>query len=979
MDLSRSLLKDFAKIVEGSSSDKETTKYVRGTVTSNDNGKYVKLDGSTTLTPISEVVDVQDGDRVLVSIENHKATVLGNFTFVPSARKEQEALDKAEGAQNAADAAQDTADSAVGTAQSASAKADQAISKANEASGLADEAKESATEAINAANTAKENAQAAQTAADEAKTSASTARQEAAAAQTAASNAQSEVANINQEIVSVKSDLSGALSDIADQAAEIEATKETMELNYAKKTDVSEVEATLTTEISKKVGELQITVEETYAAKTDVVDLEGRLQTQITQNESNISSTATKVEKLESDTAAAQEQVNIAVENASAAQTAASNAQAKAEEAQIAADEARENADLADKKAQDANDVALDAKLAAHVADQALADARTDLEEARKNYELVANDPNSTPAEIEAAQVLVDTATEAVNAALEDATEAAYAASQAQAAADKAQEDAASAQSAAAQAQTKADNAQVVADKAQENALKAQEDVAALTKRVTTAETNINQNAEQIALTAQKTDEIGDSLVNNYYNKIQADAAIQLAADTISAEVSAVNEKLANDYYTKEQTDAAIQLTSESITSTVSKTYTTKSDAIKSTVEQFYQSNSPTTLSGGSWSTTQPTWTEGKYIWRRTLVTKADGSTSYNPDETGVCITGNTGASGEDGKGITKTEVFYYLSTSNTTQSGGSWDTTVPAWVDGKYYWQKFKYTYTDNTTSESAPVCVTGGKGSDGQNGTGIESMTTEFYLSDSKETQTGGSWVTEMPTWSSGKYLWTRQKIVYKDPPSTEYTTPVCDSSWEAVNEVKVDIEQAQSTADEAASSAAESEEQISIISSEIQQLADQISLIITDEDGNSMMTQTSEGWRFDISTITNTLDNAMEAIANTEGDVDDLSQLTSNLESLVNDLSEKTAYIIMATDDEGNPCIELGKEGNPFKVRITNTSVDFMEGSSKIAYVSNRALFIETAIVKNELKIGEGSGFIWKTRSNGNMGVRWVEGGE
>lgn len=79
-------------------------------------------------------------------------------------------------------------------------------------------------------------------------------------------------------------------------------------------------------------------------------------------------------------------------------------------------------------------------------------------------------------------------------------------------------------------------------------------------------------------------------------------------------------------------------------------------------------------------------------------------------------------------------------------------------------------------------------------------------------------------------------------------------------------------------------------------------------------------------------------------------------------------------MTTNENGAPCIELGKTGNAFKVRITNTSVDFIQGSSKIAYVSNQALFIEKAIIKSELQIGEKRGFIWKTRSNGNMGLRW-----
>ena len=89
------------------------------------------------------------------------------------------------------------------------------------------------------------------------------------------------------------------------------------------------------------------------------------------------------------------------------------------------------------------------------------------------------------------------------------------------------------------------------------------------------------------------------------------------------------------------------------------------------------------------------------------------------------------------------------------------------------------------------------------------------------------------------------------------------------------------------------------------------------------------------------------------------------------------KKTAYIVMTTDENGDPCIELGKEDNPFKVRITNTSVDFLEGSSRIAYVNNKALYIEKAVVKNELQIGDAQGFIWATRSNGNMGLRKVGG--
>ena len=152
---------------------------------------------------------------------------------------------------------------------------------------------------------------------------------------------------------------------------------------------------------------------------------------------------------------------------------------------------------------------------------------------------------------------------------------------------------------------------------------------------------------------------------------------------------------------------------------------------------------------------------------------------------------GIPGPKGESGIGIASVDVEYYLSTSSTTLTGGSWSTTAPTWVNGKYMWSRTKTTYSNGQTSTSNPVCITGQKGSTGESGTngkGITSITEEYYLSNSKTTQTGGSWLTKPPVWYSGKYLWTRSKIVYNNPVSTEYTTPVCDNSWEAVNDIKV-----------------------------------------------------------------------------------------------------------------------------------------------------------------------------------------------
>ena len=80
-----------------------------------------------------------------------------------------------------------------------------------------------------------------------------------------------------------------------------------------------------------------------------------------------------------------------------------------------------------------------------------------------------------------------------------------------------------------------------------------------------------------------------------------------------------------------------------------SKEAATVDNTVKSTLEQFYSSTSPTSLVGGSWSNSQPAWTEGKYIWRRNFVTYGDDRTEFTPSENGVCITGNTGAQGPQG------------------------------------------------------------------------------------------------------------------------------------------------------------------------------------------------------------------------------------------------------------------------------------------------------------------------------------------
>lgn len=151
---------------------------------------------------------------------------------------------------------------------------------------------------------------------------------------------------------------------------------------------------------------------------------------------------------------------------------------------------------------------------------------------------------------------------------------------------------------------------------------------------------------------------------------------------------------------------------------------------------EYYLSTSPTSLSGGSWSTIAPTWVNGKYMWSRTVTIDGSGNKTYSPNQNGVCIagaqgatgakgdkgdkgeTGATGGTGATGNGVKSIVEQYYKSTSATSLNGGSWGTTYPGWENSKYIWTRSVITYTDNTTSTTTAVCVTGSKGDKGATG---------------------------------------------------------------------------------------------------------------------------------------------------------------------------------------------------------------------------------------------------------------------
>ena len=212
-------------------------------------------------------------------------------------------------------------------------------------------------------------------------------------------------------------------------------------------------------------------------------------------------------------------------------------------------------------------------------------------------------------------------------------------------------------------------------------------------------------------------------------------------------------------------------------------------DGIASVDVEYYLSNSATALSGGSWSTTAPTWVNGKYMWSRTVTTDGAGNKTYSPNQNGVCIAGAKGETGNDGKNALQPkrnwsgtfttigetanvstssfnrtpvvgDVFTNLDGSSNT---GTWEITKIE--NGNAFFKLLSY------------VSSKGATGATGATGKGVSSIVEQYYKSTSATALSGGSWSTTYPGWESGKYIWTRSVITYTDGNAIT-TNPICVS---------------------------------------------------------------------------------------------------------------------------------------------------------------------------------------------------------
>ena len=163
-----------------------------------------------------------------------------------------------------------------------------------------------------------------------------------------------------------------------------------------------------------------------------------------------------------------------------------------------------------------------------------------------------------------------------------------------------------------------------------------------------------------------------------------------------------------------------------------------------------------------------------KYLWNYETIKYTNGN-SVNTTKRVIGVYGDTGPAGTNGKGI-KSVTNHYLATnasSGVTTGTSGWTTTIQTiTASKKYLWNYETITYTDNSTTNTAPCIIGtyGEKGANGDDGNGIASIT-EHYAVSSSNTTAPASWSSTVPAMTkTNRYLWNYETIKYTNGTSVD-----------------------------------------------------------------------------------------------------------------------------------------------------------------------------------------------------------------
>lgn len=936
--------------------------------------------------------NAQSAQRALEIANQAKTTADNAKTQADNALQQSESVqDIAEQAKQAADKATQSAQEVTNKANEMQTAVDGILESVESLETTISDAKTAADNAYKAANTAKQDAETAKQQASEAVTNANEAKQQASEAKTSSDSAILKADDAVKTAGTAKSTAESASSTAAAAKADAQQAQK-------------DVDA-----LSDSLETLSRTMTADYARKTDLTETASNLQSQITQNAGKIETAVKQITTIDETANNAKDLADAASATAIAAQNKANAATADATSAQTAATEAKKAAEAAQTNADTAKKAAENAKSVADKAEKDLASANADLATVKGRVDATEEDIAAAEAKVTAAQAAADKAKQ-------DAETASSVASDAQTKANNAVTNATNAQKAANDAVSKAELAQAAADKAKGDAS------AAITKANEAATTA--KNAQSVADTAKANAATAQTKANE---AASAASAAQSAANAADAKAAKATTDLEAAKKNLEKVSSDLGATQEEVEAAQAAVVVAQQAADKAKADAVAAQNTANTAKTNA-DKAQTDATNAKKA-ADTAQTAADNAkkaadkaqadvnaltTRVTNAETKITQNANAIKLAATKEEVTQTLGGYYTKAQTDaaiTTSANSIKSTVSSEITTKIndiqigarnYILKSDFVVENMNNSqmfEIAPDFLENARGkyiciscdyevanvtNNTQNRLGCEFQVT---LNDGSK-KVFGVW----KTITTGETSKGRIQAVHKfDGNVTEITNPLyayvyfIKGDKRILKNFKLEIgtkmtdftlaPEDMATADELASTEEnlnnvqdEFNEKISVAQSDIEQLANSISMLVVDENGSSLMEQTSDGWVFKMGKTINNIENAISGLEQVQKDLNEQGKTIGSLGGVIDDLKNLGSYMRINIDGE-HPVLELGNTSE-FKLQITNDGIFMLSGTNVNANMDHEQLNIKVVNVESELRQG---GFV-QVIHNGNLGDIW-----
>ena len=162
----------------------------------------------------------------------------------------------------------------------------------------------------------------------------------------------------------------------------------------------------------------------------------------------------------------------------------------------------------------------------------------------------------------------------------------------------------------------------------------------------------------------------------------------------------------------------------------------------------------------------------------------------------------------------------------------------------------------------------------------------------------------------------------------------------------------------------------ERVTTAESLIQQLSNCIEMLVTDENGESLMTQTENGWTFSMKETTEAVSGLSDLLETLQQESGGTKSTVGILQQAITDYGKTLEYVNVKTYED-EPCIELGESDSNFKLLITNTRIMFMNGGNIPTYINTNGIVTQDIEVQGEIVQG---GYVMLNTADGGWGLLW-----